>query len=126
VTWRELLGHQIRSAREVAGLTQAQLAEKTSVKREHISNIELGKHSPAVKIVTEIARALNTRFLLDGCSIDPSSNNDPLGVRPISVPKQMELTFGVKYQFDTQLVSLAARSATELELRATLSRKRRA
>lgn len=123
--WRKELGGQIRQARIKAGLTQLQLAEKTSIKREHVSNIELGKNSPAVNIVTDIARALETSFRLDGCLIEPS--RDILGaLQPVLVPKQMTLDFEVEYKFDTRSVSLTARSASEIELRAILEGKRRA
>jgi len=125
VTWRENLGEQIRNARIKAGWSQLELAEKTAIKREHISNIELGKNSPAVKIVTDIAKALNTRFHLDGCVIDPSSEYHG-NLRPVSVPEQMKLDFGVEYRFSTRIVTLTARSDAELELRAVLSGRKRA
>lgn len=125
VTWRNHLGEQIRRARIKAGLTQLQLAENTLVKREHISNIELGKNSPAVKIITDIATALRTTFRLDGCLIEPSA--EPYGtLQPIPVPEQMKLDFDVEYKFDAHSISLTAHSATEVELRAILSGKRRA
>ncbi|MGO9434401.1 MAG: helix-turn-helix transcriptional regulator [Terracidiphilus sp.] len=124
--WREDLGDQIRRARVSAGLTQLQLAQKAAVKREHISNIELGKNSPAVKIVTDIAKALNTRFQLEGCWIEPSSDRISFDPRPVPVPKQLSLDFGVEHRFNSQSISLTAHSATELELRAILSRRKRA
>lgn len=123
--WREILGQQIRKARISAGLTQGQLAEKTSVKREHISNVELGKNSPAVKIVTDIAKALNTTFRVDGCLIEPSSTGGS-SLHPPAAPEQMMLDFDVEYRFSAQSVSLTARSETELEFRAILSEKKRA
>lgn len=123
--WREILGEQIRRARITAGLTQGQLAEKTSVKREHISNVELGKNSPAVKIVTDIAKALNATFRVDGCLIEPSSSAGS-GLHPAPVPEQMTLDFDVEYRFNAQSVSLTARSETEFEFRAVLSGKKRA
>jgi transcriptional regulator with XRE-family HTH domain len=124
VTWREYLGDQIRRAREAAGLTQSQLAEKTSVKREHISNIELGKNSPAVKIVTDIARALNSQFRVDGCMIGPSSEDSAVG--PVPIPQQMKLDFGVEYRFNAESVSLVAHGSQEVEMRAILKAKHRA
>jgi len=122
MSWRDELGEQIRLARAKAGLTQLQLAEMTAVKREHISNIELGKNSPAVKIVTDIAKALNTQFRLDGCLIEPSSGAADLG--PISVPEQMTLEFDVEYRFSARSFSLTARNETEVELHAILAGKR--
>jgi transcriptional regulator with XRE-family HTH domain len=123
--WRQQLGEQVREARNRAGLTQLQLAEMTSVKREHISNIELGKNSPAVKIITDIARALRTSFQLDGCRIEPDSRSSGR-YRPIAVPEQMRLDFGVEYHFTATSVSLKARNQNEFEMEAVFSRRRRA
>jgi putative transcriptional regulator len=125
VHWRRELGTQIREARVAAGLTQLQLAERTSVKREHISNIELGKNSPAVKIITDIAHALSTSFYLDDCKIEPRSEHSILH-HPVSVPEQMKLDFGVDYHFASSSLLLNARSDDEFELRAVFTRQRRA
>jgi putative transcriptional regulator len=122
VNWRDDLGAQIREARVAAGLTQLQLAERTSVKREHISNIELGKNSPAVKIVTDIAQALNTFFDLDGCRIEPRPDTSS-SRRPGPIPQQMKLDFGVEYRFTSSSISLSARSEDEIELRGVFSRR---
>src|SRR5436305_14481953 len=97
VRWLEQLGEQIRTARQKEGMPQRQLADLASVKREHISNIELGKNAPAVKIVTDIAKALNTTFQLDGCRIAPESDA-PAQPRPVQVPEQLGLDFGVEYR----------------------------
>jgi transcriptional regulator with XRE-family HTH domain len=125
VTWRKDLGEQIRKSRKSAGMTQLDLAQKAGVKREHISNIELGKNSPAVKIVTDIARALGTKFHLEGCAIDPFSEAPDLH-RVVPLADQMSFDFDIEYHFDTHSVRLTARSETELELRAVLFGKRRA
>jgi putative transcriptional regulator len=125
MNWRDDLGAQIREARVAAGLTQLQLAERTSVKREHISNIELGKNSPAVKIVTDIAHALNTSFHLDGCRIEPGPDK-PISGYPALVPEQMRLDFGIEYRFTATSISLNARNNDEIELRGVLSRQRSA
>lgn len=124
MTWREDLGIQIRNARIAADLSQLQLAEKTSVKREHISNIELGKNSPAVKIITEIAKALQTSFTLDGCTISPDSEV-PSAAGPASVPRQMNLDFGVEFQFEAATLLLKPYSEDGIEMKAVFSRGRR-
>ena len=125
MTWRQHLGLQIRSARRAAGITQLQLAEKISIKREHISNLELGKNSPAVKIVTEIAKALNTSFRLDGCLIAPSFEREQEH-GPVLRPMQLALDLGIEYRFNTESVSLTARNDKEVELRAVLVGKKTA
>jgi transcriptional regulator with XRE-family HTH domain len=106
-------------------MTQLELAEKASVKREHISNIELGKNSPAVKIITEIARALRTTFILDGCSIEPFDEaSREARLRPVAA--QLRLDFGVEYSFDSESIRVIAIKEDKLELRATIRNKRRA
>lgn len=125
MNWRDNLGIQIREARIAAGLTQLELAEKTSIKREHISNIELGKNSPAVKIVTDIARALHTCFHVDGCRIEPRSDSS-VSHQPVLVPEQMRLDFGVEYRFTSSSFLLNARNEDEVELRAVFFRRRSA
>lgn len=124
MNWREDLGRQIKDARIAAGLSQLQLAEKTSVKREHISNIELGKNSAAVKIITEIATALQASFTVDGCTISPESS--PANrLRPLSVPHQMRLDFGVELQFQSASLLLKPHSEDGIEMRAVFARGHR-
>jgi transcriptional regulator with XRE-family HTH domain len=106
-----------------AGLSQQQLADMTSVKREHISNIELGKNSPAVKIVTDIATALRMSFELDGCTIGPTEKRQESS-RPVAVPEQMSLAFDVEHQFAAASVILTSASMDSIELRAVFSRIR--
>ena len=125
VTWRQKLGAQIRDARNKAGLSQQQLAEKTSVKREHISNIELGKNSPAVKIVTDIAKALDQAFDVDGCRIEPTFNEVPVS-GPAAIAQQMSLEFGVEHHFTATSLTVTSMDDEVLEMRAVFSRVRSA
>ena len=52
------IGKKIRTLRKTRGLTQEQLAEKLNVKRATISNYEIGRRSPHIKELGEIARVL--------------------------------------------------------------------
>lgn len=124
MTWRADLVRQIRDARIAAGLSQLQLAEKTSVKREHISNIELGKNSPAVKIITDIASALQTSFALEGCTIRPDPDA-PSEMRPMSVPRQMKLEFDVEIQFQAASLLLKPHPENGIEMKAVFFGKTR-
>ena len=57
------MGYNLKKAREAAGLTQEELAEKSGVKRGTISNIETGKQTDMmVGNLKRIAEAL-------GCEI---------------------------------------------------------
>lgn len=57
------MGEKLRAAREAAGLTQQQLAEKVGVQQRDISRWEHCHREPGVLIVKKMAQAL-------GCSMD--------------------------------------------------------
>lgn len=53
------LGDRVRAAREAAGLTQVQLADRLGWPRQHLHRIETGAvRDPGVSRVLAIARAL--------------------------------------------------------------------
>lgn len=55
---KEEIGKKIKILRKTRGLTQEQLAEKLRVKRATISNYEIGRRSPHIKELEDIAEAL--------------------------------------------------------------------
>lgn len=55
---QKLLGARIYELRLKAGLTQAQLAEKTDVSNETISRIERGQRCPSFAVLESLAEAL--------------------------------------------------------------------
>ncbi len=57
-TARALIARQIIRARKAVGWTQAELAVRAGVRQETISRIETGKHSPGLKTMAKIDRAL--------------------------------------------------------------------
>ena len=56
--WSQFVGKRVQEAREAAGLTQAQLSEKTGLPQPHISRIETAKLSPSRATIEKIAKAL--------------------------------------------------------------------
>ena len=52
------LGRAVATARDEAGLTQAQVAKKTGLHVTYISGIENGSRNPTWTILTQISRAL--------------------------------------------------------------------
>ncbi len=52
------IGQKIKILRKTRGLTQQQLADKLEVKRATISNYEIGRRSPHIKELENIASAL--------------------------------------------------------------------
>ena len=104
-------------------MPQTCLKNKNPIKREHISNIELGKNSPAVKIITDIARALDRTFEIDGCRIEPTPDGVLYG-GPISLPQQMVFEFGVEHRFAAASLTLTSTEDDMVEVRAVFSRRR--
>lgn len=55
---KDEIGQKIKILRKTRGLTQEQLAERLNVKRATISNYEIGRRSPHIKELEEIATVL--------------------------------------------------------------------
>ena len=64
------LSVRLKAARMAAGLTQAELAERTRLSRKTINTVENGVFIPSVVVALSMARALETTvealFSLDG------------------------------------------------------------
>jgi DNA-binding XRE family transcriptional regulator len=60
-TMRALLAQGLIRDRRAAGLTQQRLAKLAGVRQETISRIESGKHTPSVRTMQKIDRALSRR-----------------------------------------------------------------
>jgi DNA-binding XRE family transcriptional regulator len=57
-TARVIIARQVIRGRKAAGWTQAELADRAGVRQETISRIETGKHSPGLKTMAKIDKAL--------------------------------------------------------------------
>ena|ERR1041385_2902801 len=57
-TARAIIARQLIRDRKAVGWTQAELAARAGVRQETISRIETGKHSPGLKTMAKIDRAL--------------------------------------------------------------------
>lgn len=53
-----MLGDELRSARQAAGLTQEAVAAKARITREYVSIVERGKRSPTVDVLLRMCRAM--------------------------------------------------------------------
>lgn len=65
----DALGRQLREAREAAGLTQAELAERTAIPQSHLSKIEHGKHAVTIDVLCRLADALEADWGYDGQAV---------------------------------------------------------
>lgn len=53
-----MLGDELRKARLKAGLTQEQVAARTRISREYVSQLERNRQSPTVDMLLRICRIL--------------------------------------------------------------------
>lgn len=63
---KEEIGKKIKILRKTRGLTQEQLADKLNIKRATISNYEIGRRSPHIKELEDIAEALGVNLAYFG------------------------------------------------------------
>jgi len=59
---KSVLGAKVRAARESAGLSQEQLAERINRTPETVSNIERGKNMPAIETLQALCSTLGLRL----------------------------------------------------------------
>ena len=55
---KKLIGNRIKTLRQTKGISQEELAEKTSLNTKYISSIERGKANPTLDTFIKIADAL--------------------------------------------------------------------
>jgi len=56
--WRGIVGGNVRRLRQVAGLTQEQLAFEASIDLTYVGGIERGHRNPSLLVMVRIASAL--------------------------------------------------------------------
>ncbi|BCS55620.1 helix-turn-helix domain-containing protein [Geobacter sp. SVR] len=85
-TTRELLGARIKELRKRRGLTQEQLAEKVDLATRYISLIEVGRSSPSLETIENIANTLEVELkdLFDYMHLDPER------VAPVELGKSLD------------------------------------
>jgi transcriptional regulator with XRE-family HTH domain len=52
------LGMKLTQLREAKGLSQAVLAQKAKLTREHVNRLEAGRHGPTLAVLQRLAKAL--------------------------------------------------------------------
>lgn len=103
--WKQELAEQIKNARESARLTQQQLADRLKMSRNIISRYENGRDVPAIEVLSELARTLDTVFRIQGLQVVVESTSQRLK----SVPKQLRLDFEKLQQFKDAVIEITPR-----------------
>ncbi len=57
--WRGIVGRNVRRLRQIAGLTQEQLAFEARIDLTYVGGIERGRRNPSLLVMVRIAQALN-------------------------------------------------------------------
>lgn len=52
------VGEVLRNAREKAGLTQLELSNKVGVTRAYYADVERGRYTPSLKVLSKLAKVL--------------------------------------------------------------------
>jgi ribosome-binding protein aMBF1 (putative translation factor) len=78
------LGRVVRKQRLIQDLSQEVLAEKADVNRNHLSDLERGKHNPQASTLLKLARGLGLSCELLGAAIDEELAMPQERVRPQS------------------------------------------
>lgn len=67
--WRGIVGGNVRRFRQMAGLTQEQLAFEASIDLTYVGGIERGRRNPSLLVMVRIADALKVdpQALLERC-----------------------------------------------------------
>lgn len=57
-TFRTAFGQALKTAREAAGLTQRELAERADLADKYLSRVEVGAATPSIFVATKLSTAL--------------------------------------------------------------------
>jgi len=71
---RRIVGSNVRRLRKVAGVSQAELANRMGVDRAYVSGLELGQRNPTIVTLWHVAKAFDVDFR----EIFGSSQSKPL------------------------------------------------
>jgi transcriptional regulator with XRE-family HTH domain len=74
-----LVGHEVRSARRAAGLTQAELARRLGTSPAYVTNVEAGRLNLTIGQLARIADALGAdlRISLPPIEVEPVAVREP-------------------------------------------------
>ena len=78
---RELVGGNFARLRHEKGLTQEQVAERSGLSQQYLSDLERGRRNPTIITLYELAQALGVSHvaLVEPNHHDDSTDGNPLG-----------------------------------------------
>ena len=59
---KQTIGHRLREAREAAGLTQDQLADRVDITQGYLSQVESDKAVPTIGVMFSLAKSLGVKM----------------------------------------------------------------
>jgi transcriptional regulator with XRE-family HTH domain len=102
MSWKHELGRQIKRERELAGLTQSDLAHQLDLSRQMIGRYEAGHDAPAVDVLAEIARILDIEFRVRGIVVKCEQGQQ----WPRVLRKQLKLDFEKAHRFQRAQIEI--------------------
>ena len=96
------IGAKIREARKVAGLTQVELAQKTSLSRSYIGDIEKDRYNPSLSTLDLIAKATGVALsaLVDGDDV-ATPPAPPASLPPLTPKDERQITRDLENMVDS-------------------------
>lgn len=65
IDFLQAIGDKFRTVRRYRNIGQAELAETLGISRQHLSNIEKGKHRASMEMFVQIAEALGCELVIN-------------------------------------------------------------
>jgi len=108
----ETLGTRLRARRRGAGLTLAEVAERSNLSLPYVSNLERGRGNPTLDALRALASALDTT--VTALLGDAEETFDPLETALADAPASLS-TFARTDRFREQVQRLAERQGVPLQ-----------
>ena len=100
----EIIGKKLKQLRKQRGMTQEDVAERVNITRSTISNYEIGRRTPNLKDLSELAAVFGVG--LDYFGISPIDESFDLISRARKIFKSPDVSRGTKNQLYREMMKL--------------------
>lgn len=102
------VGTKLREARELRGISQAELARIAGTTQAHVSRVERGLVSPTIRVAESLLRATGHQMTLDAAPLYGSVDDEALiRFRALSPAERLEQAFAAS-AFASELLDQAS------------------